>query len=832
MTSADRRARIDDLFAAALELPAGERSAYLAAACDGRPELRAEVEELLGLAVDAGPGLDRVHAVAFLRDALAAEAAVGSADHGRRFGAWQVVGELGRGGMGTVYLVERADGQFRQQAALKLVRFGAGAGADPAEIFFRFELERQILASLNHANIARLLDGGRSEDGLPYLVMEYVQGRPIDRYCDEERLRVDDRLELFASVGRAVQHAHRNLVVHRDVKPTNIAVTVEGEVKLLDFGIAKLLAPGEGGSEAPTRAPGRILTPEYASPEQVRGEAITTASDVYQLGLLLSELLTGQRAQPIAGASPSAVERAVCERPAVRPSVQVRTAATAEQCAARRTAPAVLARRLRGDLDAIVLFALRKEPERRYASVADLLDDIDRHRGGRPVRARPDTVAYRLRKLVLRRRAALAWILALALAAGWGVAALTAERLRSAREARRAEQVEEVVESLFNRVYPHGPQVPATPRDYVDQAARLVRTELQGQPRSQAWLLHLLGEVDVAWGFYAQARPLFEEALALRARSFGPGSAEVADSLHRLAETQHYLGRYDEAERSLRRALRIRRQRFGGDHPVCAQTALVLGDLQHTRGRLTLAEATLREAVATLRHANEPHSVAVGLRDLGNVLRDRGDAGASEGAYREALAIQRAAAGDPQVAAITEMYLARLLVVEGRLAEAEPLLAGNLVLLRGIYDGDHPLTATILRDLGYLRLEQGRLEEAEATLAEAQGIHYGLLGADHPMVARTAALQAEVARRAGHPAEAVRRARAALEQFARLGLQEHPVAVDACRTLGGSLLSLGRRREAAATLAPCLAVAERQFVAGDRRTAALRRALATSGASP
>ncbi|HEV8631878.1 MAG TPA: serine/threonine-protein kinase, partial [Thermoanaerobaculia bacterium] len=255
MSSADRLARIDALFAEALDRPAVDRTAYLAAACDGDPVLRAEVEELLALAVEGGPGLEPVQAAAFLRDALAAEIARESADRGRRFGAWQVVGELGRGGMGTVYLVERADGQFRQQAALKLVRLETDGGADPREILFRFELERQILASLNHANIARLLDGGRSEDGRPFLVMEYVKGRPIDRYCDDQRLTVDERLELFSRVGRAVQHAHRNLVVHRDVKPSNIAVTDEGEVKLLDFGIAKLLSPEGGGSEAPTRSP-------------------------------------------------------------------------------------------------------------------------------------------------------------------------------------------------------------------------------------------------------------------------------------------------------------------------------------------------------------------------------------------------------------------------------------------------------------------------------------------------------------------------------------------------------------------------------------------------
>jgi serine/threonine-protein kinase len=271
--------------------------------------------------------------------------------------------------------------------------------------------------------------------------------------------------------------------------------------------------------------------------------------------------------------------------------------------------------------------------------------------------------------------------------------------------------------------------------------------------------------------------------------------------------------------------LRIRRQRFGAEHPDTVATALVLGDLQHTRGRLTAAEATLREAVRALRRTDERDVMAGGLRDLGNVLRDRGAFADSEAAYREALAIQRGNGPDPQVAAITEIYFARLLIDVGRFEEAEPLLADNLVRLRRLYKGEHPLTGTALRDLGYLRLEQGRLDEAEASLDEAQRVFRDLLGVEHPMVPRAAAIQAEVARRAGHPDEAVRRARAALDQFARLGLLEHPAAVDACRTLGVSLQALGRKSEAAAALVPCLAVAERQFVPGDRRTAELRRAL-------
>jgi serine/threonine-protein kinase len=820
MSSADRRVRVDALFDEALDLPPAARAGFLAEACDG-PELRADVEDLLALTSEAGPDLDQGMAVALLRDALTVENdALEAADHGRCFGPWKVVGELGRGGMGSVYLAERADGQFRQQAALKLVRPGGDGHGGPAETFFRFELERQILASLSHANIARLLDGGRGEDGRPFLVMEYVKGQSIDRYCDAERLGIDQRLALFVEVGRAVQHAHRNLVVHRDLKPSNISVTEEGEPKLLDFGIAKLLSPGDGGSQPATRALARVLTPEYASPEQVRGETINTASDIYQLGLLLSELLTGQRAQPIEGMSASAIERAICDTPAARPSAQVREAGTPEIATARRTTLAALARRLRGDLDAIVLCALRKEPERRYSSVGELLEDIESHRRGLPVRARPDTLAYRTRKLVARRRTALAWALVVTLAAGWGIAAFAVERLRAAREAKRAEQIEEVVGTLFSRANPHSAPLPATPRDYVDEAAKLVRTELRGQPRSQSRLLQLLGRVDVAWALYAPASELFEEALALRVASFGADSAEAGDSLHWLAQTQHYQGRYEEAERNLHRALAIHRQRLGAGHPLSLQIAMTLGDVQHTRGRLTAAEATLRGALSALGESGNRDLLATGLRDLGNVLRDRGALAESEAGYREALRTQRGVVA----VAITEVYFARLLVLRGSFVEAEALLAGNIARLRQIYGGDHPTIGIALRDLGYLRLEQGRLDEAEASLEQAQRVFRGFVDGDHPMVPRAAALQAEVARRGGRLEEAVRLSRATLAQFERLGLGEHPAAIDTCGTLGEALRTLGRHAEAAAAVAPCLAVAERQFVAGDRRTAGLRRA--------
>ena len=392
----NRRACADALLDAALELPPPERDAFVESRCAGDPDLKTDVLQLLA-------ALDTPAPIALTFDACVARLlpeAIDADDDGSNepsagdaIGPWRIVRQIGRGGMGTVFLVERNDGQFAQTAALKLLR----AGLDSEQITRRFERERQIVASLTHASIARLLDGGRTPDGRPYFVMECVEGRPIDRDCDERRLTIDQRLATFEQVCGAVQYAHAQLVVHRDVKPSNILVTEDGEVKLLDFGIARIMEPPREGSADATGPVATMLTPDYASPEQVRGDPVATSSDVYQLGLLLYELLTGERAQHVPGQSPRDLERAVCEEAPVRPSDRVRNASEAV-CEARRVGRRAMSRKLQGDLDTIVMVALRKEADRRYGSVADLREDVRRYARGLPIRARGDSLPYRARK--------------------------------------------------------------------------------------------------------------------------------------------------------------------------------------------------------------------------------------------------------------------------------------------------------------------------------------------------------------------------------------------------------------------------------------------------
>jgi len=406
--NAERWRRIEALFDQVMELPDGDRGGFLDNACSGDPELRREVGALLASAPTSGDAL---------RDAVASEVqllatAAVTAQVGRRIGPFRLLRLLGEGGMGAVYLAERDDAQFAHQVAIKILSHAVGS----PQAIARFRDERQILAGLKHPHIVRLLDGGSTDDQLPYLVMEHIEGTAITRYANDRALSVRARLVLVRQVCAALQYAHQNLVVHRDIKPSNILVDAAGVPKVLDFGIAKLLAPVGGFErEARTRTGFAMFTPEYASPEQARGEVVSTATDVYSLGAVLYDLVTGQSPHRTAG-SALEVLRVICEVDPARPSA---------------VAPEGRRRELAGDLDNIILKALHKESARRYASVAQLADDLGRFLDGRPVTARTATIGYRARKFSRRHKVG---VVATALVAGTLLAA-TGVSLRQARRA-------------------------------------------------------------------------------------------------------------------------------------------------------------------------------------------------------------------------------------------------------------------------------------------------------------------------------------------------------------------------------------------------------------
>jgi eukaryotic-like serine/threonine-protein kinase len=447
--NSERWVLIKSALSAALDADAADIPACLDDACGGDAELRQEVESLLALKDD--PDLELLESAAIHIPAGATDASI-SHWIGRRIGAYEIVEEIGSGGMGDVYRAVRADDEYRKEVAIKLVR----AGSNTDSVVARFRGERQVLAGLDHPNIARLLDGGTTEDGLPYFAMELVEGLPLYEYCDTYKLNTSDRLRLFLEICSAVQYAHRHLIVHRDLKPGNILVTADGRPKLLDFGIAKILDAAPASNES-TATMFRFLTPEYASPEQIRGGTITTASDVYSLGRLLYETLTGRRPYRTAGGAPHEIAHAICDTTPEKPSTVVLRSGQVPQpdaesestpasvSALRDGTPEKLSRRLRGDLDNIILTALRKEPERRYASVEQLAGDIRNHLEHLPVSATRDTIRYRVRKFVARNKTAVA-------AGVLATAAVLAGTAASLYEAHRARQNELRAERRFNDV--------------------------------------------------------------------------------------------------------------------------------------------------------------------------------------------------------------------------------------------------------------------------------------------------------------------------------------------------------------------------------------------
>lgn len=530
--------RVNDLFYAALERDTSERQAFLLEACNDDSETLGEVESLLAAHHRADTLTGRPVFQRALRVVADEEH---SSISGNRIGPYRIVSEIGRGGMGAVYLAERDDDQYQKQVAIKLIK----RGMDSDAILVRFLSERQILARLEHPNIARLLDGGTTEDGRPYFVMEYIEGLPIDQFSDEKKLSVTERLTLFLEVAAAVEHSHQHLVVHRDIKPSNIIVTADGTPRLLDFGIAKIVTPDTGVAE--TRSAKGWMTPEYSSPEQLRGEAITTAADVYSLGVVLYELLTGRRPYRIENRSPAEVAELISGADPQRPSTAaVRVSpATARDGAptqilpeviseSREGTPEKLRRRLSGDLDNIVLKAMHKEKELRYASVAALAEDIRRHLEGRTVLARKATFSYRASKFIRRNKIAVA-------ATAIIVFILIGSTIVTAWQARVARRAQAQAERRFNDV------------------RRLARSVVFDYHDA---ISDLAGSTPVREKIVSDALD-YLNSLAEDAKDDASLQAEIADAYEKISEIQGgrglaNLGDTAGAVESLRKCLQIR----------------------------------------------------------------------------------------------------------------------------------------------------------------------------------------------------------------------------------------------------------------------------------
>jgi len=849
--------KLSELFAAVIELTPTEREQAIVEGSAGDPHLEAEVRAL----VEAD---EREAAAEFLAGVVATEAdAMRSRDlRGLRLGPWEVVEPLGEGGMGTVYLARRADGAYEAKAAVKLV----GGGVLSPLLAERFMSERQILAGLSHPGVAQLLDGGSTEDGTPYLVMEYVDGLPITTWCDESKLDVRARILLFLRVCDAVAYAHRSLVAHRDLKPSNILVTTDGAPKLLDFGIAKLLDDmgdaGDGSAHADV-----ALTPSYASPELIAGGRVGASADVYSLGVLLYELLTGRVPIETRGLPPATLRSAVtADVPPVASSV---------------VTDREVHRSLSGDLDAVLSRALRKEPDARYASVEALAEDLRLHLAGHPIQTRRDDWWYRSAKL-LRRNAGVVSAACLLLIAGLSFTinsvltarALSRERDRAEAERASAERVSAFLTELFTEADPNATSSrDVTVRDILDRGATRVLTELDDEPESRATFALVIGQVYQALGEYEAAEPLLDSALALRLRQGDTNPEGLGDAYVENAAWAYNVGDYAGAIDFAQQAVDAYRRAPDVDMHTLADAIGWLADANAAAGDLARAETLIREAVTMHRDAdpdaNQP--LATALVSLEDILRTAGQVDEAVLVGVEALDMTRRVYGVEHLEVANALnQLASSLNAAGRTDEAVPLVEqsldirraafsgphaetasslGNLAnmlsnlgrnqdavsprresvqMLRAIFPDEHPYVAGSLAALGNVLLRADSLDAAESVLAESLTLSRVAFGPDHPQVASPLIGLGVLYRRTGRYAQSLELLREAHDIRTKTLPPGHFNVAAAALEVGLTLDEMGRAEEATAWLREAYTIFLDAFGEADDRTERARLALEAS----
>jgi serine/threonine-protein kinase len=828
----ERWQRTEAVLDAALRASPADRDRIIDEMCADDVDLRREVESLL--ASDAqSEGFLNTSAESFASPFVVASAARESGDRpGITVGRYRLVKELGRGGMGAVWLAERADGQFEQHVALKLIK----RGMDSEEILQRFIRERQILARLEHPDIARLLDGGMSDDGRPYFAMELVAGKAITAYCDDLKLPLEKRLQLFVLVARAVGYAHRNLVVHRDIKPSNILVNRKGAIKLLDFGIAKVLDDTVDQPGISTRTNARLMTAEYASPEQLAAGRVTTASDIYQLGVILYELVAGERPQSSNGALSS----------------QIRRPSTASRLESRR--------QLKGDIDTIVLRALREEPDRRYPSAEDLAEDVERHLDKRPLRFGADSASYRAKKFVQRHRLGVfsaAGLVSLLIGfLTFDGTRVRRERDRARHEADKATEVSQLMAGFLQGWSPDASdrgEVSAS--KLLGEAAVRAERELSNRPEMLAATLSILGDFHTTLGEWRTAVSLLSVAQKILDQPGAPSDADRAATMARRGRLYRFTGRMPEAVDVLTRALALHRSLYGRSHSETLRVERELAIAFRESKRFTDFEKTLREILSEMGEDARPASpfalevssdlgyslfhqarydeavnilrptlahqralfgdvhvaTLYTIRQLGSALRDRGDLDEAEAYYREALRISRALYGENH--SETEyglVILSLLLERKNQLAEAESLAREALAIAVKAHGTSHPAVWGHLSNLGTIRLDRGDPEDAEHLLRDALARSKRQQSSRDPDQGDVLNRLAYVAITLGAPdADAIYREAVAFDKSRPRG--EAEFVTDGLHFLGMAQESKGDRIAAARTYQRALRIYEKQL---------------------
>jgi serine/threonine-protein kinase len=818
---------VDRLFDRVLEEPAPERRGAVERLCGGDDDLRRALLELLelsGSADDRGtaPGAELLRRVCD-PGAAAAPDALKPAD---RVGRYRIVGVLGQGGMATVYEAERSDGAYRQTVALKVLR----RGLDTDRIVARFVAERQILSDFAHPNIARLLDGGATDDGRPFLVMEKVDGEPLTDWADDRRAGVGERLRLFLQVTDAVQEAHRRLVVHRDLKPSNVLVDRGGQVKLLDFGIAKLVDPAAEELDL-TRLGPYPLTRRWASPEQVRGEVVTTSSDVYQLGLILYRLL--------GGAAPFGDEREAPHpaRPAPQDAPPRSFEAALDRCDGERlaeiarrrgTTPRALLRSLRGDLDMIVGKALQPDPLDRYRSVEDLATDVRLHLEGRPIRARATPRVVRVKKWLARNRWAppVAALLTLAVVGYVGTLTLTSRRLEAERnaaraQAERAERIRGFLIDLFQSADPYeggaAARADVTVADALTDAADRITSELRGEPTMQADLLAAVASIYANLDRFEEGRPMIERALELRRRTGQVGTPTFAEDLQILARVVVTTD-LDSAVTLRERAVEtLRANVLGSDDPRLADALAGLLDLLVRRtGRSDPAIG--EEALAIYEAAGSAYRA-----EVAGVLSTMAQAYAAdrrfddaETAALESVRRARELLGPDHVStAVAGAILAGIYDARQRFDDAIPVYLESLRVMERTIGPAHNQTLATRNNLATTLHQVGRLDEAAAIHRELVAAHRLRVGSDnHVSVASSLQNLATALKDLGRLGEADSLAARAYDILVRTTTEGDYLPAFPLLTRTEILLESGDHARAAETAARALVILERNLPAG------------------
>ncbi len=854
MISRPRWQRIEAVFAAVVDAGPQDRESRLAAECGDDAALRGAVESLLASDPHAEDPL--LNAVGEAAESLLE--AQKDALLGVRVGAYRITSILGHGGMSTVYQAARDDARYNQIVAIKVLH---QATFHP-RLRSRLHSERHILASLAHPSIARLIDSGDLADGTPYLVMEHVDGQPINHYCDERKLIVRARLELFIDVCSAVRYAHTNLVVHRDIKASNIFVTGEGQPKLLDFGIAKLLAPENLSHTLPvTRLQERILTPENAAPEQILGRPITTATDIYSLGVLLYQLLTGRSPYRLLSFSQLQLERAICMDEPLRPSQAVMAKLAGENAADRQAlaecrglSPLRLKSRLLGDVDAIIAMAMRKEPERRYSSVEALAQDIQRHLDGRPVRARQGDWRYGAAKFLRRHYVGAIGVAALFMGLGavtgmtlWQNHRLQLARRATAQERDHAQQVSAFLVDVFSQADPFKAQGrEPTAKEILDRGAERILTNSSLQPEVRAQLLESIGLAYRRQGLSDRAVPLFERAVVIRREERPIDPHRAAAALANLAQALNDGGHLLPAEAYLQQALTMSRS---GDESPSLETADImvqfaqfeldgksdpqkanrlfseaLSIYRRTLGNQNIAVATALGGLAACavwtndyalaehygREAIEIFQITVSrthpdyasaLATLGYTLIQRGRTREAEPLLIEALEIDRNAFGaDNQRVAEIESHLANLYRREGDLPRAIEASQRSVAIATERLGLGHYLTGYYLDFLGSLYFEAGDLRTAEKLERQALLVYGASLPAQHLYVAASKLVLGEILLRRGDLAGAELALQSAVDTDVALAGADSWRAARSRSVLGWTLIMRGRAAEGEAML--------------------------------